>query len=99
MAKASGLKCLECGALMRATTGDHAYGFDRGKKIKLHGLTIQRCPEGHYEVEIPRMGPLHEAIGEALNTLRVPRDSLSFSFTPGPKGIMDGAWGVVIKQP
>jgi hypothetical protein len=89
-------KCLECGESMSKTSGDHDYGYDHGKKILLRDLTIRRCPCGHYEVEIPRMGPLHEAIAQALSVLRIPRESLAFFFKPGSKGVEDGAWDVSI---
>jgi hypothetical protein len=88
--------CLECGEPMSKTSGDHAYGYDHGKKLLLRGMTILRCACGHYEIEIPRIGPLHEVIAQALSVLRVPRDSLVFFFTRGPKGVEDGAWGVSI---
>lgn len=88
--------CLDCGKSMTKTKDDLAYGYDHGKKILLRGITIQRCTCGYYEVEIPRMGPLHETIAEALNVLRVPREKLSFFFECGPKGVEDGAWGVSV---
>jgi len=88
--------CLDCGKPMMKTQGDHAYGYDHGKKILLRGITIQRCACGYYEVEIPRIDPLHETIAEALNVLRVPREKLSFFFERGPKGVEDGAWGVAL---
>lgn len=59
-------------------------------------MTIQRCACGHYEVEIPRIGPLHETIAQALSVLRVPRKNLVFFFKHGTKGVEDGAWGVSI---
>ena len=80
-------KCLECGEPMSKTTGDHAYGYDHGKKILLRDMTIWRCACGNYEVEIPRAGPLHEAIAQALSVLREPRENLVFFF-------QDNAWGV-----
>ena len=81
---------------MSKTSGDHAYGYDHGKKILLRGITIQRCACGYYEVELPRMGPLHETIAQTLSTLHVRRENLSFFFQCGPKGVEDGAWGVSI---
>ena len=91
-------KCLECGELMSATSSDHAYGYDHGKKLLLRGMTIQRCACGHNEVEIPRIGPLHETIAQVLSVLRVPRESLIFFFEHGPKGVEDGAWGVSVSS-
>ena len=90
------VKCLECGEPMAETTGDHAYAYDHGKKILLRDMTIWRCACTNYEVEIPRMGPLHEAIAQALSVLREPRENLVFFFKRGPRGVEDGAWGVVI---
>ena len=90
------LDCIECGAPMSKTTGDHAYGYDQGKKILLRDMTIWRCPCTIEEVEIPRVGPLHETIAQALSVLREPREKLVFFFQPGPKGIEDGAWGVCL---
>ena len=90
--------CLECGAQMSATSADHAYGYDHGKKLLLRGMTILRCACGHYEVEIPRIGPLHETIAQALSVMWVPRESLIFFFEQGPKGVEDGAWGVSVSS-
>ena len=80
-------------------SGDHAYGYDHGKKILLRGMTILRCACGYYGVEIPRIGPLHETIAQALNVLRGRRENLVFFFERGAKGIEDGAWGVSILSP
>lgn len=90
------LECLDCGKPMSKTTADHAYGYDHGKKLLLRGMTILRCACGHYEVEIPRIGPLHETIAQALSVLHVRRDKLIFFFQRGTKGVEDGAWGVSI---
>ena len=81
---------------MSATSADHAYGYDHGKKLMLRGMTLLRCVCGHYEIEIPRVGPLHETISQVLRMLRVPRESLIFFFEHGPKGVEDGAWGVSV---
>jgi len=81
---------------MSATSSDHAYGYDHGKKLLLRGMTILRCACGHYEIEIPRIGPLHEVIAQALSVLRAPRENLVFFFKRGSKGVEDGAWGVSI---
>jgi hypothetical protein len=88
------MKCLECGELMSKSSGDHAYGYDHGKKLLLREMTFRRCACGRYEIEIPRIGPLHEAIAQALSVLRVPREKLVFFFEHGVKGVEDGAWGV-----
>lgn len=88
--------CLDCGAPLKKTRVDHAYRYDRGKPIQLRSITKWSCKCGFYEVEIPKMGPLHEAIAQALSTLRVKRDALTFFFETGTRGVEDGAWGVSI---
>ena len=89
--------CLDCGSALVDETRDHLYGFDRGPKILLRDITYLVCSCGYYEVCIPRMGPLHDAITEALNVLRTKRDRISFFFSPGDHGVRDGAWGVRLR--
>jgi hypothetical protein len=91
--------CLDCGKPLAKKKRDHLYGYDHGKKILLREMTILVCACGYSEIEIPRMGPLHETIKQALSTLRVKRDALAFFFTPGDHGVRDGAWGVVVRSP
>lgn len=82
---------------MKTTIVDHLYGYDRGKKIRLLGMERLECACGHSEICFPRIGPLHEAIKQALSVLRARRDDLAFFFTPGSQGVRDGAWGVVAR--
>jgi hypothetical protein len=89
--------CLDCGKPLEKTTRDHLYGYDRGEKILLREITVRTCSCGYYEVEIPKMGPLHEAIRQALGVLRAKRGDLAFTFTPGDHGVRDGAWGVHVR--
>lgn len=89
--------CLDCGKPLEATKRDHLYGYDHGEQILLREITVQVCTCGYYEVEIPRMGPLHEAIKQAIDVLRTKRENLSFFFTPGDHGVRDGAWGVNVR--
>jgi hypothetical protein len=35
--------------------------------IQLQSITRLSCTCGYYEIEIPKMGPLHEAIAQALD--------------------------------
>jgi len=89
--------CFDCGKPLEATKRDHLYGYDHGKKILLREVTFLACTCGYYEIEIPRMGPLHEAISQALSVLHAKRENLSFIFAPGDHGVRDGAWGVVVR--
>ena len=91
-------RCFDCRGVLTKSLIDHAYRYDRGASIQLRSIIKWSCACGYYEVEIPRMGPLHEAIAQALNVLHVKRDAMSFSFTDGPHGVKDGAWGVILRQ-
>ena len=90
--------CLDCGKPLKKTTRDHLYGYDHGKKILLRAVSVLVCECGYCGVEIPKMGPLHEAINQALSVLRAKRADLSFVFTPGDHGVRDGAWGVIVRS-
>jgi hypothetical protein len=90
--------CFDCGKPMTEKKRDYLYGYDRGKKILLLKMTHRVCACGYYEVEFPRIGPLHEAIKQALSVLRVKREDLTFFFKPGARGVEDGAWGVNIRS-
>jgi hypothetical protein len=90
--------CFDCGKPLEKTTRDHLYGYDHGPKILLRAVTFQVCACGYYEVEIPKMGPLHETIEQALGVLHAKRDDLCFIFTPGEHGVRDGAWGVSVRS-
>ena len=89
--------CPDCGSALETTTRDHLYGYDHGEKILLRGVTVWTCACGYHEVEIPKMGPLHEAIRQALDVLRTKRADLALVFSPGDRGVPDGAWGVVVR--
>lgn len=84
---------------MTKKKSDHLYGYDHGKKILLRGMTYFVCACGYNAIEIPRIGPLHEAISQALSVLRVKREDLAFIFAPGDHGVRDGAWGVIVRNP
>jgi hypothetical protein len=90
--------CFDCGKPLSKTTRDHLYGYDHGKKILLREVAYYVCECGYYEIEIPKIGPLHEAISQALRVLRTKREDLSFIFAPGDHGVRDGAWGVVVRS-
>lgn len=81
---------------MRQSETLHTYRYDRHRPITLR-VAKWNCNYCHaYEIEIPKLGPLHVAIRQALSTLRVKRDKLAFVFAPGKSGVVDGEWGVVI---
>jgi hypothetical protein len=90
--------CLDYGKPLAKKKRDYLYGYDHGKKILLRELTHFVCACGYYEVEFPRIGPLHETIKQALSVLRVKREDLAFFFKPGARGVEDGAWGVNIRN-
>ena len=59
-------KCHDCGKALTKSLVDHAYRYDRGTPIQLRSITKWSCMCGYWEVEIPRMGPLHETIAQTL---------------------------------
>ena len=91
--------CLDCGRTLTEKKQDHHYGYDRGQKILLREMTCLVCECGYREVCIPRMGPLHATIKQALSVLRAKRGDLAFFFELGDHGVRDGAWGVVVRNP
>lgn len=90
--------CLDCGKQLTKKKRDHLYKYDHGKKILLRGMTHLVCTCGYYEVEFPRIGPLHATIKQALSVLHVERGDLAFFFKPGDRGVVDGEWGVQISS-
>jgi hypothetical protein len=91
--------CLDCGAPLSKSLVDHPYRYDRGRPIWLRSITKLSCKKcDYYEIEIPRMGPLHEAISQSLHVLRVGRDAIAFFFKKGKRGVEDGEWGVSIRS-
>jgi len=92
------MPCPNCGGpLTKGTVDQHPYRYDRGKPILLLGVTECACPCGYHAVEIPRVGPLHRTIEEALRMLRVKRDEIAFIFEHGPSGVEDGEWNIVVQ--
>jgi hypothetical protein len=89
--------CLDCGVALSKSLIDHPYRYDRGQPIWLRSITKLSCTCGYYEIEIPKMGPLHEAIAQALKVLRVGRDAITLFFRKGKRGVEDGEWGVSIR--
>ena len=91
--------CPDCDQPLTKSVLDHyPYGYDHGAPIQLRKITRHACACGYYEIEFPKMGPLHDAIAQALNVLHVKRDDLEFFFTNGPKGVVDGEWGVCVSS-
>jgi hypothetical protein len=90
--------CFDCGKPLVKKKQDHLYGYDHGKKLLLREMIHFVCECGYYEVEFPRMGPLHETIKQALSVLRVKREDLAFFFKPGDHGVEDGEWDVNIRS-
>ena len=89
--------CPDCGStLTKSTVDQHAYRYDRGKPLKLLALDKHACTCGYYAIEIPRMGPLHETIEQALSVLHAKRDTLAFIFNKGPDGVIDGEWAILL---
>ena len=92
--------CFDCGGpLTKSTVEQHPYRYDQGPPVQLRSVTKRSCACGYYEVEIPRVGPLHEAIAQTLKVMRAKRDAVAFIFQAGPRGVEDGTWGVVIRTP
>lgn len=90
--------CPDCGGtLTKSTVDQHSYRYDHGKPLLLREIHKHACACGYYEVEIPRMGPLHETIKQTLSVLRVKRDAIAFIFEEGPGGVRDGQWGALIQ--
>ena len=90
--------CVDCGSLLTKSLVDHPYRYDSRAPIQLRSIARHSCGCGYYEIAIPRMNLLHEAISQALNVLRVKRDAMSFIFEEGKLGVKDGAWGVIIRS-
>lgn len=91
-------RCCDCQGPLTKSLVDHAYCYDHGEPIQLLAIVKWACSCGYYEIEIPRMGPLHRAIEEALNGADVKREALTFRFENGPNGLRDGAWAVSVRQ-
>jgi len=91
-------RCIDCGQPLTKGLTDHAYRYDRGAPIQLRAITKWSCACGYWDVEIPRMGPLHEAIAAALRVLRVKRTALVLFFKEGARGVEDGEWGMVVPR-
>lgn len=90
--------CPDCRGPLTSTVSEHAYRFDRGKPIQLRAVTKRSCATcKYYDVVIPRVGPLHRAISQALGVLNVGRDAITFVFEKGPKGVEDGCWSVMLR--
>lgn len=61
------MKCLRCGARMRASRENHRYDHCGLTGVTLIGVEINRCPKcGEYEVTIPKIEELHRLISIAL---------------------------------
>ncbi len=94
--------CLNCPVQMVPCdddTADHPYNFDGKGAVRLIGLKRHRCRMcGHSEIDIPKIGPLHRAIAQAIKTLRVERSQLGFLFETGLVGVSDGEWGATISS-
>lgn len=84
--------CLECGKRLTKIIVDRAYRYDSGTPIQLRSISRWSCSCGYYEDEIPKMGPLHAAIAQALEGLNVKRGDLAFRFEEGSLGVTDGTW-------
>jgi len=93
-------RCFDCGATLARSLADHAYRYDHGAPIQLRAIVRWSCACGYYEVEIPRMGPLHRTIEQALQAPDVKREDLALLFEEGSRGIEDGTWSVIeARQP
>jgi hypothetical protein len=90
--------CLDCGSALSKSLVEHPYRYDRGQPIWLQSITKLSCKCGYHEIEIPKMGPLHEVIKQSLSVLRVGRDALAFFFEKGKRGVVDGEWGVIVRS-
>jgi hypothetical protein len=88
--------CLDCDRLLTKSLVDYPYHYDHGAPIQLRSITRLSCTCGYYEIEIPKMGPLHETIAQALSVLHVKRDALVFFFKKGRWPIKDGHWNVIV---
>jgi hypothetical protein len=89
--------CPDCGGtLTKSTIDQHPYRYDHGKSLRLLALNKHACACGYYEIEIPKMEPLHETIAQTLKVLHVKRDAVAFIFKEGPGGVIDGEWAVLL---
>lgn len=87
---------------MIVTYGDHAYSYDHGDKILLKSIKHLSCGCGAAQVEFPRIAQLHRTIETAIRCYKrqgVRRQDLAFVFEYGEKGVEDGSWAVLIRQP
>ena len=91
-------RCFDCGGDLTKSLVDHAYRYDHGEPIRLRSIARWSCACGYYEVEFPRMGPLHRAIEQALQAPAVKREKLSLFFKEGSRGIEDGTWELEVAQ-
>ena len=89
--------CFDCGGPLTKSLVDHPYRYDHGAPILLRSITKLSCTCGYYEVVIPKPGPLHEALAQALSVMRVKRDGLAFLFEDGGRGVADGTWSVIVR--
>src|SRR5512143_3235498 len=89
-------KCYDCGKALAKSLVDHAYRYDHGMPIQLRSITKWSCTCGYCEVDIPRMGPLHETIAQELAKADSSRVAMSFSFKEGSRGVADGVWSVAM---
>lgn len=61
------MKCLECGAKLTITTGDHLYCVSDGIDVLLKGVKKTFCPEcGDEGVGIPRIAQLNRVLVDAF---------------------------------
>lgn len=89
------MHCLKCRTEMVRSKIDHPYQYDRRKTVTLRDLEQHACTWCDYsEVAIPKMGPLHESIKQALAMFMARRFAMLFE--NWPSGVSDGAWGVVL---
>jgi len=61
------MKCLNCGAALEVTVGDHHYAANDGLNVVLRGVKKTRCTGcGEEGIAIPRINQLNEALAKAL---------------------------------
>jgi hypothetical protein len=84
--------CFHCNKAFTESFVDHAYRYDHGAPIQLRSIARCSCDCGYYEIAIPKMTALHEAIAQALIAQGVDRAAIAFIFEKGSRGVEDGMW-------
>jgi putative zinc finger/helix-turn-helix YgiT family protein len=75
------MKCMVCGAEMKTGRENFLYDACGLPGVTLMGVEVSRCPEcGEYEVAIPQIEDLHQAIAHAVIRKTSPLDAAEIRY-------------------